>query len=187
MINKEDVRPFYVELLVCFRGVSVLEDDTAIVRKTDWKQYNDVLIKLDKVTRLDYYKRYAITKDDLDSYWLKPSSLRACTYLHKLCCIITILYEVYFSDETPPFADMPTTIITQTQNQSLQVQLLLEVNDLIHKKLSTVPEGSKEKTFLEKIKVSLSSVKDVSQLVSLLVTTAQQLGITIEQLKTLFS
>jgi ribosomal protein L11 len=60
------------------------------------------------------------------------------------------------------------------------------MSDLIHEKLGKVQEGSKEKTFLEKVKASLSSVKNVSQLVSLIITTAQQLGITIEQLIALF-
>ena len=118
----------------------------------------------------------------------EPPYLDFDNYRQKLGGIIARLHGEYFSDETPPFAEMPSTIITQSQsqNQSLQVQLLLEVNDLIHKKLSTVPEGSKEKTFLEKVKASLSSVKDISQLVTLLITTAHQVGMTIEQLKTLF-
>ena len=48
-------------------------------------------------------------------------------------------------------------------------------------------DGSKEKKFLEKIKGSLCSIKNFSQLVSLILTTAQQLEITIEQLSALFS
>jgi hypothetical protein len=186
MESKEAVRPIYSELQGYLAQAPKKEKAYGTYDSSFWEQCNQAITELNKVTGKDYsrFMLYPRTSGSSGSPYLDFDN-----YHQKLGGIIARLHGEYFSDETPPFADMPTTIITQSQNQnqSLQVQLLLEFNDLILKKLGTVKEGSKEKTFLEKVKASLSSVKDVSQLVSLLITTAHQLGITIEQLKTLFS
>jgi len=185
MASKEEVRPIYSELQGYLAQAPNTGDkiNTAIYDEGFWEQFHNTINQLNEVTGKDY-NRYKIEplRGQMGLF------IRTLTYCQKLGGLIARLHGEYFSDEVAPFAEMPSTIITQSQNQSqsLHVQLLLEVNDLIHKKLGTVQEGSKEKTFLEKIKASLSSVKDVSQLVSLLITTAQQVGITIEQLKTLF-
>jgi len=186
MENKEAVRPIYFELQGYLTQAPNSEKIPYIYERVLWEQYNNTIKELNGVTGKNYSR-----------YELQPSARRDDGVLHlinyvyrqKLGGLIAHLYGEYFSDEVAPFAEMPSTIITQSQNQnqSLQVQLLLEVSDLIHEKLGKVQDGSKEKTFLEKIKASLSSVKNVSQLVSLLLTTAHQLGITIEQLRSLFS
>ncbi|MGA2093205.1 MAG: hypothetical protein ABSH16_07360 [Sedimentisphaerales bacterium] len=183
MASKEEVRPIYAELQGYL--AQELKTGSATYDSSFWERPNSAITELVKVTGKDY-SRFMLTPKNTTS----GSLLMAYdTYRQQLGGIIARLHAEYFSDETPPFADMPKTIITQSQNQnqSLQVQLLLELNDLIHEKMGKVKDGSKEKTFLEKIKASLSSVRDVSQLVSLLVMTAQQVGLTIEQLKTLFS
>ncbi|MGA2173042.1 MAG: hypothetical protein ABSG82_08575 [Sedimentisphaerales bacterium] len=186
MASKEAVRPIYSELqgyLAQAPKISNSEKST-ISNEDFWEQYNRTIQELNGVTGKNY-SRYELMplRGQLGLF------IYNVTYCQKLGGLIAKLYGEYFSDEVAPFAEMPSTIITQSQNQnqSLQVQLLLEVNDLINKKLSSAKDGSNEKTFLEKIKASLSSVKDVSQLVSLLIITAHELNITIEQLKTLFS
>jgi len=180
MESKEAVRPIYSELQGYLAQAPDSKIDPAINEEGMWGQYNHTIKELNKVTGKDY-GRYELVPDE---NW----SVSTVAYRQKLGGLIAKLYGEYFSDEVAPFAEMPSTIITQSQNQnqSLQVQLLLEVSDLIHEKMGKVKDGSKEKTFLEKVKASLSSVKDVSQLVTLWITTAHQLGITIEQLKTLF-
>jgi len=182
MASKEDVRPIYAEL----QGYLAQEIKTgsATYDSSFWERPNQAITELEKITGKKY-SRFMLTPKTTTSGSLL---IAYDTYRQQLGGIIARLHAEYFSDEIPPFADMPKTIITQSQNQnqSLQIQLLLEVQELINKKLGTVQDGSKEKTFLEKIKASLSTVRDVSQLVNLLITTAQQVGITIEQLKTLF-
>jgi hypothetical protein len=183
MSSKEEVRPIYAEL----QGYLAQDpkSGSGTYASSFWERPNQAITELNKITGKDY-SRFMLSPrrfKDGGSLFLAYDD-----YRQQLGGLIARLHGEYFSDETPPFADMPTTIITQSQNQnqSLQVQLLLEVNDIIHKKLGTVQEGSKEKTFLEKVKASLSTVKDVSQLVALLMSTAQQLGMTIAQLKYLF-
>lgn len=183
MDGKEAVRPIYSELQGYLAQAPDSKQNSYIDSDSLWKQYNDTIKELNKVTGKDY-SRYELIPEQGNGPFVYTVA-----YRQKLGGLIARLHVEYFPDETPPFAEMPSTIITQSQNQnqSLQVQLLLEVSDLIHEKLGTVKEGSNEKTFLERVKASLSSIKDVAQLISLLITTAQQSGITIDQLKTLFS
>jgi hypothetical protein len=185
MENKQAIRPIYSELqgYLAQAPSSSRAGDQNIYDQAFWCQFNDTIQELNTLTGKNY-DRYKLTPVRGRTHQFIPKD----TYRQKLGGLIAQLYGEYFSDEVAPFAAMPSTIISQSQNQnqSVQVQLLLEVNDLIHNKLGQVQDGSKEKTFLEKIKTSLSSVKNISQLVSLLLKTAQTLGITIEQLKDLF-
>lgn len=186
MENKEAVRPIYSELQGYLAQAPSVEKIPYFRESVFWEQYNQTIKELNRVTGKDY-SRYELQPERLGN---GPMVVHNHIYRQKLGGLIAHLHGEYFSDEVAPFSGMPsTTIITQSQNQnqSLHVQLLLEVSDLIHEKMGKVQDGSKEKTFLEKVKASLSSVKDVSQLVALLITTAHQLGITIEQLRNLFS
>ncbi len=183
MENEQAIRPIYSELQG-YLAQAPGEKIGHIYTQELWEQYNKTIQELNSVTGKDY-NRYRLTPIRGGGGRLHlPNDV----YHQKLGGLIARLHAEYFSGEPTPFAEMPSTIITQSQNQSqsVQVQLLLEVNDLIHEKLGEFQDGSKEKTFLEKIKASLSSVKNVRQLVSLLLKTAKTLGITIEQLKDLF-
>lgn len=182
MADKQAIRPIYSEL----QGYLAQAPDPksgSISDEAFWSQYNDSIQQLNSLTGKNYDRFQIIPLNgQLGPFIVKD------TYRQKLGGLIAHLHGEYFSDEPAPFAEMPSTIITQSQNQNqaVHIQLLLEVSDLINEKLGKFQDGSKEKTFLEKIKASLSSVKNVSQLVSLLLTTAHQLGITIEQLFNLF-
>ena len=162
----------------------VNEENPVIDNSEFWEHHNSIIKELEEVTGKDYNK-YSLAPVSGATY----SYITKGIYRQKLGGLIARLHGEYFSDEPVPFAEMPSTIITQSQNQnqSVHVQCLLEVNDMINEKLTKADEGSKEKTFLEKIKGSLSSVRNVSQLVTLLLTTASKLGISIEDLKDLFN
>ena len=184
MENKEKIRPFYSELQGYLAQAPSDEKNRYIHNAEFWEQYNSTIQELNSVTGKNY--------DNFKLASMRGSARQAIPvemYRQKLGGLIARLHGEYFSDEVTPFAEMPSTVISQSQNQnqSLHVQLLLELNDLIHEKLGKVQDGTKEKTFLEKVKASLSSVKSISQLITLILTTSHELGITIEQLKSLFS
>ena len=98
--------------------------------------------------------------------------------------MIARLHGEYFFDEPAPFSDMPNTVINQTQqqNQSFQVQMLLEVQSKIDEKISEFKEGTKEKSFLDKIKGSLSSIKNTTELFTLILKTGKDFSLTVEQI-----
>lgn len=191
MANNETIRPIYSELQGYLTQAPGSEHIGDIHEQGFWEQYNDTIKELNLLTEKNYdkFKLSPISRGSA------PSSPRITkkTYRQKLAGLIARLHGEYFSDETVPFSGMPNTVIhqnqiqNQDQNQSMQVQLVLEMSDLIHEKLSKAKDGSKEKTFLEKIKGSLGSIKNASQLITLLITTANQLGLSIDDLRNLFN
>ena len=66
-------------------------------------------------------------------------------------------------------------------------QMSLRQQSKIDEKLSKLDDSKiKEKGFLEKVKSSLSSIRSVAQLLSLLLSTAKESGLSIDELKELF-
>ena len=83
---------------------------------------------------------------------------------------------------------MPSTVISQTQqqSQSFQVQMLLEIQSKIDEKLHELESEDKKRGFLEKVKGALTSARNTSELVTLLLAMAQEFGLTIKELLELF-
>jgi hypothetical protein len=71
------------------------------------------------------------------------------TYRQKLGGLISWLHGKYFTDEPPPFSGMPSTVIIQVQQQSVSVQMLLDIQTKIDEAL-TKAKGEKEQGFLKK-------------------------------------
>ena len=111
------------------------------------------------------------------------------SYRTKLSGLISRLHGEYFSNEQPPFSEMPNTVITQNQMQSqnIFVQVLLEFQSKIDEKLNEYKEDSKEKSFLEKLKSSLSSTSNIFDLLKLTLKIGTEIGLTMNQIIKLFS
>ena len=84
---------------------------------------------------------------------------------------------------------MPSTVINQhqSQNQTTHVQILLDFQSKIDEKIKEHADGSKEKTFLEKIKGALSKVGNVTELFTLILRTGKDMGLTLNDIFKLFS
>jgi len=65
--------------------------------------------------------------------------------------------------------------------------MLLTIQSKIDEQLSKFPDGSPEKSFLQKVKSSLTGIKDVTQLVSQLINAAKSAGLSVEELAKIFS
>jgi hypothetical protein len=183
MATKEEIRPIYSELQGYLAQAPMKTDKIrTIYAERLWEQYNETVNELSKISEKDY-NRYKIIPEmgasrpfvDLDDY------------RGKLGAIIARLHGQYFHDEAAPFSDMPSTNIhvNQQQSQTVQIEIAIEMTELITKKLSEVPVISKERSFLEKIKEALRTVRTVPQLITLLITTAQEFGLSIDKLKDL--
>lgn len=111
------------------------------------------------------------------------------SYRIKLSGLISRLHGKYFSDEHPPFSSMPSMVITQhqVQNQAAYIQILLDIQSKIDDKLREYKEDSKEKTFLEKVKSSLSGVGNIIELLCLILKIGNEIGLTIGQILKIFS
>lgn len=180
MVDKQTIRPIYSEL----QGY--------LTQRPSWETTRYIEVELSNQYNAAVQELKKLTDEDYDRFTLQPKSddarnlvISQYLYRQKLAGLIARLHGTYFPDEPAPFASMPSTIINQSQNQSVEIQLQQEVKNLIELKLSKA-EG-KEKTFWENIKGGLSVVKNISQLVSLIITTAKAAGIPIDQLASLFS
>lgn len=177
---KEKIRPIYSELQGYLKQAPSEAGSTQTLFTTSvWEHFNQSVDELNEISAKDY-NRFKIIP-------IKGSGgnfTTATIYRQRLGGLIARLHGEYFSEEQAPFAGMPNTVIQQTQqqNQSVDIQMLLAVQSKIDEQLSKFPEGSKERTFLQKLKSSLTSVKDVTQLLSQLITTAKNLGLSVDDL-----
>jgi hypothetical protein len=109
-------------------------------------------------------------------------------YRQRLGGIISYLHSKYFADEPDPLGGSPSMIINQSQqqSQSVTVQMLLDVSSKIDEHLLKGNINEKEKGFLQKIKGSLSSVRNIIDLISLVLKTAKDFNLDINYIGKLF-
>lgn len=188
---KDNIRPFYFELQGYFVEAPPLSNvysyDTVLV-----ENLNDLINKISAITKEDY-ERFKVKiilpiSDEHDSF-VSPATFQIQEYRSHLSGLISRLHGQFFLNESHPFAEMPKTVIntTQMQSQSVDIQLLLTIQSKIDEQLPKFQEGSKEKNFLQKLKGSLVSIKDATQLLSQVVITAKNLGLSIDDLSRIFN
>jgi len=177
MINK--IRPLYTELQGYLSQAPDADKRDYFDTKNVWIKYNNTIDELNEATGKDFssFKVQITYMPD----WGEVVSTRE--YRSNLSGLISRLYGEYFNDEVAPFSGIPRTIIQQNQQQSqnVHVQILLEMQSIIDKKLQEVKDD-KEKGFLEKIKASLSQVKSISELMNLILSSGAAAGITMQQI-----
>ncbi len=179
---KEKVRPLYLELMGYLSQAPSLEHSYYLSDATLWNQYHTTIDELNGLTKKDY-KRFKISNILGRN---NRQEIANSEYRNKLSGLIMRLYGEYFSDEVQPFSGQPSTIVTQTNNQSVQVAILLDFQSFIDKKLYSADLEEKEKNFLQKVKNALPNIKSSVELVGLVISIAKDLGLNIEQIFKLF-
>lgn len=185
---RDKIRPIYCELqgyLFQAPGTPEKGSGSLFFENAVWERYNKTIDELNDISSKDY-SGYKVSPEYHSGF--QTNAVGILDYRTKLGGLIARLHGENFPDETVPFGGMPSTIITQTQQQtqSFQIQMLLEIQSRIDEKIPKFDKDSKERNFLEKIKSSLSSVKDVSQLITLLLKTGNEIGLTISQILNMF-
>ena len=192
MADKQAVRPIYSELQGYLEHAPNENKHRTIFCEEIWNHYNTSIEELMSVTNQDYNKyrleELEFTVPNHLGALVRRSGMPQDLYRQKLSGIIARLHGEYFHDEPAPFESMPSTVIhqNQNQNQSVHIEFLLEMNNLINDKMNKAPEGTPEKKFLKKIRGGLSKVKNVGELLTLIMATGQSLNMSIEQLLSLF-
>jgi len=158
---KNKLRPLYSE----FQGYLSQAPTTSTPNDTTgdeslWLQYNEA-VDLFSLEAAKDYSRFKIKPNQLKY----SKFIQISTYKQKVGGLISHLHGEYFSDEIPPFSGMPSTVITQTQQQSVSVQLVLDIQSKIDELLPKIEEGSKKQNFLKKFKSILSSISNVNDLI----------------------
>lgn len=181
-MEKEKIRPLYSELqgyLAQAPKVDHIGDSTS--DESLWTHYNESVRLLGKISGEDY-SRFLIQPINSQH----TDYIHIITYRQKLGGLISLLHGKYFADEPSPLGTSPHTVITQSQQQTQYIQMLLEMQSKIDEKLQSCEEGSKEKNFLQRIKNSLSSITSATQLISQILNIAKELGLNIDDISRLF-
>jgi hypothetical protein len=171
---KDKVRPIYSELQGCLaQAPEEANTSDAIYESSIWIHFNELVDMLGETTEKDY-SRFRILPTENNSF------IRVIVYRQKLGALIARLHGEYFSDETAPFSGMPSTIIhqTQTQSQTIEIQMLLDVGAKIEQELPKHEDGSDKKKFLQKVKESLRGIKTAAQFINKILSVGNEFGIT---------
>ena len=182
---KEKIRPIYSELQGYLSSAPNSSSDYFWDDAAFWNRYNSAVDELSKITEEDF-SRFKVIAETIP--WNRETRRRINikTYRSNLSGLISRLHGQYFSDEIHPFSGTPSTIISQSQTQTQHIQILLEIQSRLDEKLPGYKVGSKERTFIEKLKTSLASVKEVGSLVTLILKTAKEFGLSIEEVLKIF-
>ncbi len=185
-MDREKIRPLYSELIGYLSQAPQADRADDVTNNSDlWELYNNSLNLLNDVTGEDF-DRFLITpeaeSDFLGEY------VQISTYRQKLSGLISHLHAKYFSTEPAPFSGSPSTVVSQNvqQIQSTQVQILLDIQSKIDEKINDYSDGSKEKSFLQKLKGNLSSITNITQLISKLFNIAKEFGLNTDDLASIF-
>lgn len=182
---KDKVRPLYSEFQgYLSQALTAASFPHGTIRdEAIWNQYNEAIKLLSVATEKDY-SRFEIKKIKSQ---MGASFIRLDTYRQRLGGLISRLHAEYFSDELAPFSEMPNTIITQTQQQNVSFQIILDIQSKIDETLSKSKKGSKEEKFLNKLKKILSSIKDVNEFIKEFMRLATEFGISTKDILSMWS
>jgi len=192
-MDKEKIRPIYLRLQGYLSQTPKAEANFSSFKEPEmWNQVNKAIEELNNILDKSYDDFKIESKTRLSNK-VPQSYVNVIMYRTKLGGLINQLHGEFFSNEQAPFSGVPSTVNiqnqqqTQQQSQEVRVQMILEFQSEIDEKIQKLPPGSNERTFLEKIKKSLSKVSNYTQLVQLLLTTGEQMDLTIKQILNLLS
>ncbi len=182
---KNKVKPFYGELMG-YLSQAPSHEKVAFIRNISLAtQLHNCIDQLNQITGQDFGRFKVAVHLYGDSSFIENTEYRS-----KLNGLIMNLHAQFFSDEPTPFSGSANTVVHQNQSQSqtaqAQIVMLLETQNLINEKLQRV-QDEKEKGFLEALKSKLTTIKNVTDLITAIISAATSFGLTIEQLKKLFS
>ena len=181
-IKKEKLRPLYSELQgYLSQTPERMKTGEYIQDESLWSQFNTVIGLISEVTGEDY-TRFEIKP--IGGYYVSHTR-----YRQSLGGIISYLHGKYFSEELAPFSGGPNTIISQSQqqSQSVLIQMVLDMQSKIDEKIGNYEDGSKEKGFMQKLKSSLSSITNVTDLIAKLSKIANDNGLNLDDVSNIFS
>ena len=182
---KEKIRPIYQELQGYLLQIPVPENPHEAIESEDvWNRVNLAISELEDLSPYSYGKFKIHPQSGQYGYFVNITALRA-----NLGGLIDRLHAEFFSDESNPFIEVPSTIISQeqSQEQTTKIVMLLEIHEKIIEKLKDEQIDPDEKKFLEILKESLSSAKGTLQLINLILSTAHSVGIELDKLIEIFN
>jgi hypothetical protein len=190
---KENIRPIYSQLQGYLKQLPKVDKHNRFIKSSSaWEGYHKTLDRLSEITgeKYDDFKLEVETGhigigDNAKVY----NYVKLDIFSFQLGGLISNLHGKYFSEERNPLDGTPSTIINTTQNQTqtVKIEIAIEMNELITSKMSEYKKGTKERKFLEQVKDGLKSGKSVVELINLILSTGEKLGLAIPAILHLLS
>ena len=182
-MKKDEIKSLYAEFMGFLSQIpSQTVPNESLYDESLWTQYNDSVNRLTKLSGNDYTAFVIRPEKDYS-----PPCISLITLRSKLGGLISKIHAEYFPELPEPFSGKPSVVITQTQQQNQSLIILLEVQSKIDEKLSKYEEGSKEHGFLKKLKSSLPTILNVTQLITTIGQIASECGVTPKTIADIFS
>lgn len=187
MDKSDKIKPIYQGLQGILSQTPLPEKMSGFYEKSVWEHYNQTVDELNNVTGNDYNKFKVEPKYNEGGGgdgWVSMLEYRS-----KLNDLIMRLHAEYFSETQTPFSGSPGMIVSQSQQQgqTTQITMILEIQSLVDKKLLTAELNEKERTFLEKVKSALPTIKSVAELINIILTIAKSTGVGVDGLAKIFN
>lgn len=185
--------------------LSTARNPSATLSDNSWDSYNSSLDRLRTLTSDDHYATLKVTPNQVG----RRSVLLASNFSIKVYQAVKYLHDMYGGNElnsqsapSRPQTSVnngntfsQTSVLTQDQdNIQSQItdvhvefnQTLSYITEVIIESRSKYNEGTKERTFLDKLKDGIITAKTTADLVKIILTTAVQCGISTEFLAEIF-
>lgn len=185
MSNRDQVKPIYQELQGYLQSIPTISDLFSNTNDQGmWERYNQSIEELNKIVVSD--------GKDYSKFLIKPitnanggSFIRLLNLKNSISGIIDRIHGDYFTDESRPFTSSPSTVISQTQSQSIDIVYVLNIQENIISSLKNPNLEPKEKQFLEKVKAVLGTTKNTLELFAVILKIASEFGLNPTTIKTL--
>lgn len=177
----QKVQPIYKELQGYLAQTPTAQQVYWNLNSSYWNQFHDCIEQLNKITGEDY-SRFRVTL--LPPTGNTPERIETYEYRTKLNGLIMNLKGKYFPEQSDPFGGSPSVVVSQTQNT--QITMLMDFQSLIDKRLYGGNLKSEEKTFLEKVKAALPTVKSVAEITGLVIKMANDSGLDLHSVAKIF-
>jgi hypothetical protein len=197
MATKEDIRPIYAELQGYYSEIASVKSDY-IDEPSVWEHYNDTVDLLGRLSDRDYSRfrvkvePESVSQEAFGVDLILPERVSTLGYRTSLAGLLKSLHATYFSNDPDPIAAGPATIITQTQtqNQSVYIQMIMEINEQLTRSEAKFKEGTPERGFIDKVKACLRAgiggITSMAQLMLLLLSVAKECGLSVEDMRRIF-
>lgn len=185
----DKIKPIYSELQGYLAQAP--NNDAGSIRNQDLDtQVNKAIEELQEISD-NNYSRFKINKHTSSQMNKSYTYIHIQDYRSKLGGLISRLHAEFFSDEPPPFNSMPQTVINQNQNQAqtqeMRVNIVQEMMDILVRNEAKFDYDSDEAKFIDKIKAKIKSVSNITDLVSTILKTGKEMGLTVAQILNIFS
>lgn len=177
---KEKIRPVYLELQGYLNQLSQLGDKSSIRTRATWDNYHSAISELNSIAGCNYDKFKLLIDVSPGNFGQSYNYVDLTNFKFQLGGLIMKLYGKYFFEERNPLDGTPSTVIntTQNQSQSVQLEIVFEMTELITQKLDKYNKDTPERNFLEQVKEGVKAGKSITELINFILTTGTNLGLT---------